>query len=78
MQVSVHDAKAQLPHLLDLIQEGEEVIIHQDGRPIARLIPLNQSLESPFGAMEGEFELPEDWDRPLTDTETDAFWEGAW
>jgi antitoxin (DNA-binding transcriptional repressor) of toxin-antitoxin stability system len=54
------------------------VIIHQDGRPIARLIPLNQSLESPFGAMEGEFELPEDWDRPLTDTETDAFWEGAW
>jgi antitoxin (DNA-binding transcriptional repressor) of toxin-antitoxin stability system len=38
MPVSVHEAKTQLPHLLDLIQEGEEVIILRDGKPIARLI----------------------------------------
>jgi len=30
----------------------------------------------PFGAMQGEFELPEGWDRPLSNEEADTFWEG--
>ena len=34
--------------------------------------------KSPFGAMRGEFELPEGWDRPLTPEEAEAFWDGKW
>jgi SAM-dependent methyltransferase len=32
--------------------------------------------QAPFGAMRGEFELPEEWDRPFTADEADAFCEG--
>ena len=78
MQVSVHEAKTQLSHLLDLVQDGEEVIIHRHGKPIARLAALAPAAKSPFGAMQGEFELPEGWDRPLSAEESDAFWDGKW
>jgi prevent-host-death family protein len=78
MQVSVHEAKTQLSHLLDLIQDGEEVIIHRHGKPIARLVALTSAARCPFGAMQGEFELPEGWDRPLSPQEAEAFWDGKW
>ena len=78
MQVSVHEAKTQLSHLLDLVQDGEEVIIHGHGKPIARLVALAPAGKSPFGAMQGEFELPEGWDRPLSAGESEAFWDGMW
>ena len=78
MQVSVHEAKTQLSRLLNLIQDGEEVIIHRHGKPIARLVALAPAAGSPFGAMQGEFELPDGWDRPLSADEADAFWEGKW
>jgi antitoxin (DNA-binding transcriptional repressor) of toxin-antitoxin stability system len=78
MQVSVHEAEMQLSHLLDLVQEGEEVIIHRHGKAIARLAALAPTVKSPFGAMEGEFELPVGWDRPLSNEESDAFWDGKW
>jgi len=76
--VSVHEAKTQLSHLLDLIQDGEEVVIHRHGKPVARLAAVLSAADSPFGAMRGEFELPEGWDRPLSAAEADAFWEGKW
>ena len=76
MDVSVHQAKTQLSHLLDLVADGEEVIIHRHGKPVARITPVRQSSESPFGTMRGEFGIEEGWERPLTDAEADAFWEG--
>jgi prevent-host-death family protein len=78
MQVSVHEAKTQLSRLLDLVLDGEEVVIHRHGKPIARLTPVRQPEVSPFGAMRGEFEMKEGWERPLTDEETAEFWEGKW
>jgi prevent-host-death family protein len=78
MQVSVHEAKTHLSRLLDLIQDGEEVIIHRHGKPVARLEAVRQPHEAPFGAMRGEFQMKEGWERPLTDEETDAFWDGKW
>lgn len=78
MHVSVHEAKTQLSRLLDLVQDGEEVVILRHGKPIARLTPVHQPSDSPFGAMRGEFQMKEGWERPLTDEEADAFWEGKW
>ena len=37
IEVSVHEAKTQLSRLLDLVQNGEEVLIHRHGKPVARL-----------------------------------------
>jgi prevent-host-death family protein len=76
IEVSVHEAKTQLSHLLDLVQDGEEVLIHRHGKPVARLAAATAATRSPFGAMRGEFELPEGWDRPFTADEADAFWAG--
>jgi prevent-host-death family protein len=78
IEVSVHEAKTQLSRLLDLVQDGEDAIIHRHGKPIARLAALASTTRSPLGAMRGEFELPEGWDRPLSPDESDAFWEGKW
>ena len=78
MKVSVYEAKTKLSRLLDLIQDGEEVVIQRHGKPIARLVGLVSPEKSPFGAMQGEFELPEGWDRPLSNEESEAFWDGRW
>ncbi len=78
IEVSVYEAKTQLSRLLDLVQNGEEVIICRDGKPAARLEPIASKARSPFGGMKGQFELPENWDQPLSVEEADAFWEGKW
>lgn len=78
MNVSVHEAKTQLSRLLDLIEEGEEVVIERHGRPVARLVRANARKKPQFDAMRGEFSWKEGWEKPLTDEEADAFWEGRW
>jgi antitoxin (DNA-binding transcriptional repressor) of toxin-antitoxin stability system len=70
--------KRSFPVCWIFIQDGEEVIIHRHGKPVARLAPVHQPDRSPFGAMRGEFQMKEGWERPLTDEEADAFWEGKW
>jgi prevent-host-death family protein len=73
IEVSVHEAKTQLSRLLDLMQDGEEVLIRRHGKPVARLAAATAAAPAPFGAMRGEFELPEGWDRPFSADEADAF-----
>lgn len=75
MNVSVHGAKTQLSKLLDLVEDGEPVIIERHGRPVARLVPVRRR-RSVLGAMRGEFTTKPGWERPLTDEEADAFWSG--
>ena len=75
MNVSVHGAKTQLSKLLDLVEDGEEVVIERHGRPIAQLVPVSKR-PSALGAMRGQFEMAEGWERALTDEEAEAFWSG--
>ena len=77
MNVSVHAAKTQLSKLLDLVEDGEEVVIKRHGRAVARLVPVRRPRPSALGAMRGEFEMVEGWERALTDEEAEAFWNGA-
>jgi prevent-host-death family protein len=76
MTVSVHAAKTQLSKLLDLIEEGEEVVIARHGRPVARLVRVNSAKKPQLGAMRGEIAWEEGWERALTAEEADAFWKG--
>jgi prevent-host-death family protein len=76
MEVSVHDAKTQLSKLLDLVEDGEEVVIKRHGRAVAQLIAVRRRRPSPLGAMRGEFRMAEGWERALTDEEVEAFWGG--
>ena len=76
MTVSVHAAKTQLSKLLDLIEEGEEVVIARHGRPVARLVRANSSKKPQLGAMRGEISWEEGWERAMSPEEADAFWNG--
>jgi prevent-host-death family protein len=76
MTVSVHQAKTQFSKLLDLLEEGEEVLIERHGRPVARLVRASSAVKPQLGAMKGEISWQEGWDRALTSHEAAAFWEG--
>lgn len=39
-RVGVHDAKTQLPRLLDEVERGASITITRHGKPIARLVPV--------------------------------------
>ncbi|HBY63299.1 MAG TPA: hypothetical protein DEH78_26045, partial [Solibacterales bacterium] len=54
MQVNVHEAKTQLSRLLELVEEGETVVIARHGQPVAELVPapdhrcrVDEHVESP-------------------------------
>jgi prevent-host-death family protein len=76
MTVSVHQAKAQLSKLLDMLEQGEEVLIERHGRPVARLVRANATARPQLGAMRGEFTWKKGWERALSSDESDAFWDG--
>jgi prevent-host-death family protein len=37
--VNVHEAKTQLSRLLQDVEDGEEVVIARNGKPVAKLVP---------------------------------------
>jgi prevent-host-death family protein len=73
--VTVHEAKAQLLHLLAHAETGDEVVIAHNGKPVARLVPFEGSKPSRrFGAMRGQMTVDEHFFEPLPETEL-AAWE---
>jgi prevent-host-death family protein len=54
MHVGTFEAKNRLSSLLDMVVAGEEVTITRNGKPIARLVPVEtRDLESVRSAAEG-------------------------
>ncbi len=43
MMVNMHEAKSSLSKLVELVQDGEEVVIAKAGTPVALLKPYNKS-----------------------------------
>ncbi|MCY4486364.1 MAG: type II toxin-antitoxin system Phd/YefM family antitoxin [Deltaproteobacteria bacterium] len=62
-RVTVREAKTHLSRLLREIVEGEEVVITRFGRPVARLVPIEED-HPVFGVDEGRFVVPDDFDEP--------------
>jgi prevent-host-death family protein len=44
-EVGAFEAKNKLSALLDRVEQGEEIVITRHGRPVARLIPANASID---------------------------------
>ncbi len=66
--VNIHAAKTHLSRLLDDVANGEEVIIARAGRPVARLVPLQQEAtpgRRRLGVLAGKLKVPDDFDAPL-------------
>ena len=42
LEVGSYEAKTNLPRLLDRVQHGELITITRHGRPVARLVPIEE------------------------------------
>ncbi|WP_291321644.1 type II toxin-antitoxin system prevent-host-death family antitoxin [Desulfonatronospira sp.] len=64
----VHEAKENLPRLIEAVKSGGEVIISQEGQPIARLSSFEgKKPEIRFGVLKGKIRVSDDFDAPLPD-----------
>lgn len=64
VRVGMHEAKTQLSKLVELAEQGEEVVIQRSGRPVARLVAVERRrpVAEAFGALRGQIELADDFD----------------
>ena len=73
MQVNVHEAKSKLSRLLELVEEGETVVIARNGEPVAELVPTHRKGGFPFGIAREEPLVPsgDEWWQPMGDAEAE-------
>ena len=78
MQVNVHEAKSQLSRLLELVEEGETVVIARHGEPVAELVPARRKEGFPFGIARDEplVAAGDEWWQPMTDGEAEDWMDG--
>ncbi|OEO28248.1 prevent-host-death protein [Devosia insulae DS-56] len=74
--VNIHDAKTHFSRLVERAANGETVIIAKAGKPIAKLVPLEQPVvdtSKRFGGLRGQFKIPDDFDRMMEDEIAEMF-----
>ena len=66
IEVNIHEAKTHFSSLLRRVMSGEEVVIANAGRPVARLVPFSPAAapRQP-GRYAGKIRIAEDFDAPL-------------
>lgn len=71
--VTIDEARNQFADLLAIASQGGEAIITQDGKPLARLVPIVQPKKKRVaGLNRGSIWTSDDFDEPLPD----EFWTG--
>ncbi len=73
--VNIHEAKTHFSKLVDAASKGEVIIIAKAGKPTARLVPIEEPAKPArrFGALAGQFTMPEDFDRFAEDEIAEMF-----
>jgi len=70
MEVSIEEAKNRLPELILAVEDGEQVVITRDCRPVAQItLPPKEPRKPRFGGMKGRIRLLPGWDDPITEEE---------
>jgi prevent-host-death family protein len=63
---NMHEAKTHLSRLAERAASGEEIVIARAGRPVAKLVPLEQERKPrTLGLWKGEVSIGDDFDDPL-------------
>lgn len=80
MQVNIHYAKTHLSKLIEQAENGEEVIVARNGKPVVTLKPVPQKKlkkRSILGAGIGKIWISDDFNSPETNKEIeDLFYNG--
>ena len=73
-KVNVHEAKTYFSRLLARVQKGEEIIISKAGKPVARLVPMNEKPTKRIaGSAKGSVIISEDFDALLPEPILNSF-----
>jgi prevent-host-death family protein len=60
---NMHDAKTHLSQLAERAAKGEEIVIARNGRPLAKLVPIEERPKRrKLGLWEGKVWVSEDFD----------------
>lgn len=74
--VNTHEAKTQLSRLIAAVRAGEEVVICQAGKPVARLLAYeSKPKKRRLGLLKDVITVQPGWDSPETDAEIQAMFD---
>ena len=63
MIVNIHEAKTQFSRLVERAEKGEEIVIGRAGKPVARLVAYEPTVERrKAGVWKGKVRLAADFD----------------
>lgn len=80
MQVSVADAKNNLPELIKAVEDGKPVTICRRGVPVVDIVRTKKPARKKrtLGTLKGKIQiLDPNWWKPMTHDETEAFLGGS-
>jgi prevent-host-death family protein len=73
-KVNVHEAKTHLSKLVDQAGAGKEIIIAKAGKPVAKLVPLQEHRPPrKKGLLKGKIHIGDAFDAPLPPEVLSAF-----
>lgn len=64
-KLDIDKAKSNLSELLDLAIKGQEIVITQDSKPVAKISPIKRPLKR--GSAKGKILMSNDFNEPLED-----------
>jgi len=71
---NIQEAKMHLHSLLQAVASGAEVIIAKEGKPMARLSPVEETQgKIRFGVLKGKVRVSDDFDAPLPESMLSEF-----
>jgi prevent-host-death family protein len=77
-KVNIHEAKTHLSRLVEEAAAGEPFVIAKAGKPMVKVVPLDAPAKRKprrLGFLEGQFKVPDDFDR-MAEDEILALFEG--
>lgn len=63
--LNLYEAKTQLSALVEEAAAGAEIVIAKAGRPMAKLVPIRESVRRRPGRAKGRIWMADDFDAPL-------------
>ena len=72
--IDAHQAKAHISKLLERVRQGEEIVIAEGGKPVARVVPVtDHAVQRTPGSACGKITVGDDFDAPLSGDLLDDF-----
>ncbi|HEV2149239.1 MAG TPA: type II toxin-antitoxin system prevent-host-death family antitoxin [Longimicrobiaceae bacterium] len=66
--IDLKQAQARLVEIVHEAADGEEIVLTEDGEPVARIIPISRRRRPrEFGSAKGLIRMSDDFDAPLED-----------